>query len=54
MKFLVPSRDVLRMRGESLQRAPTEIIRVLHKRLLHVRGGYHVPSDVGLETWEYR
>lgn len=42
------------IRGESLQRAPTELIRVLYKRLRLVRGVYLLPSGVGLDTRAYR
>lgn len=42
------------MRGESLQCASTELIRVIHENLRRVWGGYPVPIGASLDTWEYK
>lgn len=44
--FTIPTRDIVRLSGESLPRDRTEISSVIHKRIRRV--------PVGLETWEYR
>lgn len=40
LRFIVPVRDTVRLPGESLQRARTKLIRLLHKRLRRVRTGH--------------
>lgn len=54
LRFIVQARDVFHMRGESLQRSRTDLIRVLHKRLRLVRGGYPLSSVFCLEKWTLR
>lgn len=43
--FVIPSGDLFRRRGETTQRARTELLRILHQSLHRVRTGYPVPFD---------
>lgn len=54
LRFIVLSRDVLRLPVESLQRARCELLRVLHKRLRRVRHRHAATEHGGLYVWEYR
>lgn len=45
LHFVITSGELLRRPGEFQQRARTELLRILHKRLRRVRPAYHVLLD---------
>lgn len=54
LHLVIPAGNLLRRPHESTERARTELLRILHKRLRWVRPGYPVNVYYDLDTWAFR